>query len=54
MNKDINYSINIYIYEKAKNKNAIRVIYKKPGQAPKIKIIYNIQKLKKAIITKKL
>ena len=54
MNKDINYSINRYIYEKAKNKNAIRVIYKKPGQAPKIKIIDNIQKLKKTIITKKL
>lgn len=38
---------NRYIYEKDKNKNAIRVIYKKPGQAPEIKIIDNIQKLKK-------
>lgn len=33
-----------YIYEKDKNKNAIRVIYKKPGQASKFKIIDNIQK----------
>lgn len=46
--KDIN------ILNKAKNKNAIRVLYKKAGQAPEVKIISNVQRLKKAIIHKKL
>ena len=43
-----------YIYDKVKNKNAIRVLYKKAGQIPEVKIIDNIQKLKKAIISKRL
>ena len=46
--KDIN------ILNKAKNKNAIRVLYKKAGQAPEVKIISNVQRLKRAIIHKKL
>lgn len=46
--KDIN------ILNKAKNKNAIRVLYKKAGQAPEVKIISNVQRLKRAIVHKKL
>lgn len=36
------------------NTNSIRVLYKKVGQTPEIKIIKNIYKLKKAIIQKNL
>ncbi len=36
--------------EKANNKNSIRVLYKKAGQEPEIKIIDNLFKLKKAIV----
>ena len=46
--KDIN------ILNKAKNRNSIRVLYKKAGQAPDVKIISNVQRLKKAIINKQL
>ena len=42
------------IIPKAENTNSIRVLYKKVGQTPKVKIINNIYKLKKAIIQKKL
>lgn len=42
------------IIPKTQNTNSIRVLYKKVGQTPKVKIINNIYKLKKAIIQKKL
>ena len=42
------------IMNKANNKSSIRVLYKKVGLAPEVKIISNVQKLKKAIIHKKL
>lgn len=38
------------LIDKAKNTNSIRVLYKKVGQVPEVKIINNIIKLKKAII----
>jgi len=43
-----------YIIAKAKNNDSIRVIYKKAGQAPEVKIINNIFKLKKLIIERNL
>ena len=46
--KDIN------ILNKTKNRNSIRVLYKKAGQSPEVKIISNVQVLKRAIIHKKL
>lgn len=39
---------------KAQNINSLRVLYKKVGQSPEVKIIKNIYKLKKAIIQKNL
>jgi len=42
------------ITTKATNTKPIRVLYKKAGQPPEIKIIDNIFKLKKAIVNKKL
>ena len=42
------------ILEKSKNNFPIRVLYKKTGQAPEIKIIDNVFKLKKAIIKRNL
>ena len=39
-----------YIETKAKNTNSIRVLYKKSGQVPAVKIINNVFKLKKAIV----
>lgn len=39
---------------KTKNINSLRVLYKKVGQSPEVKIIKNIYKFKKAIIQKKL
>ena len=42
------------IYFKCKNHNSIRVLYKKVGKAPEIKIISNVFTLKKAIIKKQL
>lgn len=39
---------------KAKNINSLRVLYKKVGQSPEVKIIKNIYKFKKAIIQKNL
>ena len=42
------------ITSKAKNSTAIRVLYKKVGQVPMVKIINNIFDLKKSIINKKL
>lgn len=46
--------INRLITDKARNRNSIRVIFKKVGQAPNVKIIDNILTLKKAIIKKQL
>lgn len=42
------------LMDKAKNTNSIRVLYKKVGQEPEVKIINNILKLKKSIIQKNL
>lgn len=42
------------IIKKANNTNSIRVLYKKTGQVPQVKIISNIYKLKKAIAKKNL
>lgn len=42
------------LMDKAKNTNSIRVLYKKVGQEPEVKIIKNILKLKKSIIQKNL
>lgn len=42
------------IIAKSKNTTPIRVLYKKAGQTPEIKIIDNMQKLKKAIVEKNL
>ena len=43
-----------YLYEKAKNKNKIRVLYKQVGKNPKVRIIPNVQILKRAIVMRKL
>lgn len=42
------------ILKKANNTNSVRVLYKKTGQAPKVKFINNIMKLKTAIVNKNL
>ena len=42
------------ILEKAQNTNPIRILYKKSGQSPEVKIINNVLKLKKFIIKKNL
>ena len=42
------------IYAKSKNTNSIRVLYKKVGKDPEIKIIPNVFILKKAIVKKQL
>lgn len=42
------------VLEKTKNKEKIRVLYKRVGQVPKIKIINNVLKLEKAVVYKKL
>ena len=42
------------IVEKSKNNFPLRVLYKKTGQPPEVKIINNVFKLKKAIIKRKL
>lgn len=54
MKKNITKKLNKDVINKAKNKNTIRVLYKKVGQAPEVKIIHNLQNLKKAVINKKL
>lgn len=46
----IKRKIDTHLMDKAKNTNSIRVLYKKVGQVPEVKIINNILKLKKAII----
>ena len=43
-----------YLYEKAKNKNKLRVLYKQTGKNPRVRIIPNVQILKRAIVTRKL
>ena len=43
----IKRKINTQLIDKAKNTNSIRVLYKKVGQVPEVKIINNILKLKK-------
>ena len=45
---------NIHIQEKAKNTHSIRVLYKKAGEMPELKVIDNVFKLKKAIIKRNL
>ena len=42
------------LLQKAKNKNKLRVIYKKPNETPEVKIIPDIYMLKKAVINKNL
>lgn len=51
--KNKNSKVNTLI-SKSKNNMPIRVLYKKTGQAPEIKIINNVFKLKKAIIKRNL
>lgn len=46
--------IDTHLIYKAKNTNSVRVLYKKVGQVPEVKIINNILRLKKAIIQKNL
>ena len=56
-NKSTNYKTNhnaFYLYEKAKNKNKIRVLYKQTGKNPRVRIIPNVQILKRAIVMRKL
>ena len=56
-NKSTNYKTNpnaFYLYEKAKNKNKIRVLYKPTGKNPRVRIIPNVQILKRAIVMRKL
>ena len=43
-----------YLYEKAKSKSKIRVLYKQVGKNPRVRIIPNIQILKRAVVTHKL
>lgn len=50
--KNISYKKNII--KKANNNMPIRVLYKKVGQTPNVKIIDNVYKLKKAIIKRNL
>lgn len=42
------------IIEKSKNNSPIRILYKKTGRIPEVKIIGNVLKLKKAVIKKRL
>lgn len=42
------------LISKSQNKNSIRVLYKEVGKKPEVRIINNIQKLKKEIINKSL
>ncbi len=42
------------LQEKAKNKNSIRVLYKQVGKNPRVRVIPNVQILKRAIITREL
>ena len=46
--------IDTHLIDKTPNTNSIRVLYKKVGQVPEVKIINNILRLKKAIIQKNL
>lgn len=50
----IKRKFNKHLLDKAKNTNSIRVLYKKVGRVPEVKVINNILKLKKAIIQKNL
>lgn len=50
----IKRKIDTQLIDKAKNTNSIRVLYKKVGQVPEVKIINNILNLKKVIIQKNL
>lgn len=54
MQKTNNFNKERKIIEKANNTNPIRILYKKTGQAPEVKIINNVLKLKKFIIKKNL
>lgn len=47
-------SKDITIIEKSKNNSPIRILYKKTGRIPEVKIIGNVLKLKKAVIKKRL
>ena len=56
-NKSTNSKTNpntFYLYEKAKNKSKIRVLYKPTGKNPRVRIIPNVQLLKRAIVMRKL
>lgn len=50
----IKKKMNTHLINKANNTNPLRVLYKKVGQNPEVKIISNVYKLKKAIIQKNL
>lgn len=49
-----NFNKEKYITAKSNNSSPIRVLYKKTGQAPEVKIIDNVLRLKKAIVKKNL
>lgn len=49
-----NFNKEKYITVKSNNSSPIRVLYKKTGQAPEVKIIDNVLRLKKAIVKKNL
>lgn len=57
-NNSANFKVNpkntFYLYEKAKNQNKVKVLYKQNGKNPRVRIIPNIQILKRAIVTRKL
>lgn len=43
-----------YLYEKASNKSRLRVLYKQNGKNPRVRIIPNVQILKRAIVNRTL
>lgn len=48
----VNNKTIFYLYEKAKRKDSIRVLYKQTGKNPRVRIIPNVQILKRAIINR--
>lgn len=55
-NSDVTIQKNttFYLYEKASNKSKLRVLYKQNGKNPKVRIIPNVQILKRAIVNRTL
>lgn len=53
-NKVANHKQKSFYKAKANNTHSVRVLYKKSGQVPTVKIIDNVFKLKKAIVKKNL